>query len=74
MDSNTPVKSIKKYCRYDCCAGNMTSWRLCSRPTCPLYPYRMGKRPKKVVLGYDIDTKNGGIVAESQSLRLTETN
>ena len=43
----TPLQAIKKYCRYSCCANNTICWKLCPSKNCPLFPYRMGKRPQK---------------------------
>ena len=42
----TPVKAIRAKC-LDCCCGQMKEVRLCTAENCPLYPYRMGKRPKR---------------------------
>lgn len=41
----TPIKAIRAKC-IDCCAGQPKEVRLCSIEKCPLYPYRMGHRPK----------------------------
>lgn len=41
----TPIKAIRAKC-LDCCAGQPKEIRLCSCEKCPLYPYRMGHRPK----------------------------
>ena len=41
----TPIKAIRAKC-VDCCAGQPKEVRLCSIEKCPLYPYRMGHRPK----------------------------
>lgn len=41
----TPVKSIRAKC-LDCCCGSALEVRLCPSDSCPLYPYRMGHRPK----------------------------
>ena len=42
--SLTPVKAIRAKCRE--CGGNHTKViRDCEVTTCPLFPYRMGKRP-----------------------------
>ncbi|MGN8914297.1 hypothetical protein [Anaerofustis butyriciformans] len=30
----------------DCCCGQAKEIKLCNLKNCPLYPYRMGKRPK----------------------------
>ena len=42
----TPVRSIRAKC-LDCCANQPKEVRLCSITKCPLWHYRMGKRPKK---------------------------
>jgi len=40
----TPLRSIKRYCKEQCCAGDMKSWRECTLgETCPLFPFRFGK-------------------------------
>lgn len=41
----TPVKAIRTKC-LDCCCGHPSEVRICTAVKCPLYPYRMGKRPK----------------------------
>ena len=41
----TPVKAIRAKC-LDCCGGQAIEVRNCSIKKCPLYPYRMGHRPK----------------------------
>lgn len=58
----TPVKAIKKYCRYSCCANDLTSWKKCTVKNCPLYNYRLGKRPQKTVesLSYFLKNKTQG--------------
>ena len=44
----TPLQAVKHYCRYQCCANDTISWKECTAEgVCPLFPYRMGKRPKK---------------------------
>ena len=40
----TPVKAIRAKCM-DCCCGQRAEVRQCAVPACPLYPYRLGKRP-----------------------------
>lgn len=45
MKKLTPIKAIRAKC-LDCCCGQNTEVRLCTAENCPLYPYRMGKRPK----------------------------
>lgn len=41
----TPMKAIRAKC-LDCCCGQFIEVRECTAKKCPLYPYRMGKRPK----------------------------
>ncbi len=40
----TPMKSIRQYC-IECGDGTYKEVRLCNHLTCPLYPYRFGRRP-----------------------------
>lgn len=41
----TPIKAIRARC-LDCCGGQKAEVRLCPSRKCPLWPYRMGCRPK----------------------------
>lgn len=41
----TPIKSIRAKC-LECSCGNTAEVRNCLITECPLYPYRMGHRPK----------------------------
>lgn len=41
----TPLKAIRAKC-LECSCGQVKEVRLCILTNCPLYPYRMGKRPK----------------------------
>ena len=50
---DTPVKAIRKKC-LDCSCGQPKEIRLCPIIKCPLYPYRMGRRPSQAT----IDTIN----------------
>jgi len=50
---DTPVKAIRKKC-LDCSCGQPKEIRLCPIIKCPLYPYRMGRRPSQTTL----DTMN----------------
>lgn len=42
----TPIQAIKKKCKEQCCCGDLSSWKECSVVSCPLWAYRLGKRPK----------------------------
>lgn len=44
MTKLTPMKAIRKKC-LDCCAGQIVEVRECMIKNCPLWRYRMGKRP-----------------------------
>jgi hypothetical protein len=44
MKVKTPIKSIRAYC-VECCCENRAEVRFCSSQNCPLWAYRMGKRP-----------------------------
>lgn len=41
----TPIKAIRAHC-IECSGGAKKEVRECPIENCPLYPYRMGKRPK----------------------------
>lgn len=43
----TPIKAIREKC-IDCCCGEKKEVRECNMVECPLWPYRMGKRPTVV--------------------------
>ena len=43
----TPMKAIRLKC-LDCSNGQYSEVRFCGVGTCPIYPYRMGKRPKPI--------------------------
>ena len=45
----TPVKAIRQKC-IDCTCGQLAEIRLCPVINCPLYPYRMGRRPDKATI------------------------
>lgn len=45
MVKRTPIKAIRAKC-IECSAGQIAEVRLCVVKKCPLYPYRMGHRPK----------------------------
>ena len=47
----TPIKAIRELC-LDCCGGSYKEVKYCVIQNCPVYPYRMGKRPTQV----DVDT------------------
>ena len=42
----TPLKAIRERC-IDCSGYQLKEVRLCTATHCPLWPYRMGKRPPK---------------------------
>jgi len=42
----TPLQAIKRYCRYDCCANDLRSYKECSNTKCPLHAHKNGKRQK----------------------------
>ena len=42
----TPIKAIRKKC-LDCTCGQVLEIRDCPVIECPLYAYRMGRRPDK---------------------------
>jgi len=46
MRTRTPMKAIRAKC-LDCSCYQPKEVRLCTVKACPLYPFRMGKRPEK---------------------------
>lgn len=44
MAKLTPMRAIRKKC-LDCCVGQIVEVRECKVKSCPLYAYKMGKRP-----------------------------
>lgn len=46
MEILTPIKAIRAYC-IECSGGQKKEVKECPITKCTLYPYRMGKRPKK---------------------------
>lgn len=42
----TPVQAIRKKC-LDCSCGSRSEVRECELAACPLWGYRMGRRPKE---------------------------
>lgn len=50
MKTLTPIKAIRKKC-LECSGGQYSEIRNCTGTECPLYPYRLGKRPKPVGIG-----------------------
>ena len=43
----TPIKAIRELC-IDCSGGSYKEVKYCVIQNCPVYPYRMGKRPTQV--------------------------
>lgn len=44
----TPIQSIKAYCKYECSGGINKVWKNCNKTDCKLYSYRLGHRPSKI--------------------------
>lgn len=45
MATLTPIKAIRAKCM-DCTCHQLKEIRLCPVTACPIWPYRMGHRPK----------------------------
>ena len=53
----SPLRAIKKYC-IECGDGTLAEVRRCPVEKCPLYPYRMGHKPKECNFTSDeVDTE-----------------
>lgn len=61
MEVLTPIKAIRAYC-IECSGGQKKEVKECPITKCTLYPYRMGKRPKK-----DICIDEAELVQKSES-------
>ena len=44
--ARTPIKAIRDKC-LDCTCGQIKAVRECMIQACPLWPYRMGRRPAR---------------------------
>lgn len=62
MEANkplTPIKAIRQKC-LDCVCFQAAEVRRCPSISCPLYPYRMGHRPKNTgAAGAETDEPGG---------------
>lgn len=45
MKRLTPIKAIRAKC-LECCCNEFKEVRVCHMDDCPLWPYRMGRRPR----------------------------
>lgn len=56
----TPIKAIRLKC-LDCCCDSAKEVKMCDTITCPLYPYRFGRRPKDddVIMAKEFYKKRG---------------
>ncbi len=52
-----PVKAIKKFCYY-CVGENAKERKNCNITDCSLYPFRLGKNPKRKGIGGRKSLKN----------------
>jgi hypothetical protein len=52
MKPLTPIRAIRAKC-LDCTCQQLKEVRECRITTCALWPYRLGKRPPKVIHGMD---------------------
>ena len=50
MKDLTPLKAIRKNC-LECSSGSSNEVKNCIITDCPLYPYRLGKNPKRKGMG-----------------------
>lgn len=56
MAKRTPIKAIRAKC-IDCCCGQIQEVQRCPAEDCPLYEYRLGKRPKNIEIANDFNTE-----------------
>lgn len=51
MNKVTPIKSIRAKC-LDCSNFQPSEVKQCPVAECPLFPYRLGKNPKRIGIGF----------------------
>lgn len=56
MQKLTPMRAIRAKC-LDCCCGSAYEVRMCDIKTCPLYPYKAGRKPKEGTEEYKLITE-----------------
>jgi hypothetical protein len=56
--SLSPLKAIKAHC-LDCSGGSRKEVQGCEIADCPLYPYRLGKNPRRREFGQKTPEKAG---------------
>lgn len=69
----TPIQSIRQKC-INCCCHQLLEVRLCSAASCPLWPYRMGKRPQKKPFSEYQIKKGEAKILPQKTLDLTKEN
>ena len=71
----TPVRAIRAKC-LDCCAGSAHEVKLCTCPSCSLYPFRLGKNPNRTgkVNGGAFVAKNHGSTDDTADATTAEGN
>ncbi len=55
----SPVAAIRAKC-LECCSGKAGMIKKCDTPECPLFPYRLGKNPRRQGVGGGIANFRGG--------------
>lgn len=62
-EDTSPTRAIRAKC-LDCCAGQKGEIRQCTTPSCPLWPFRMGRNPfiavKRGEEVWDVTTEQKG--------------
>ena len=62
VEVRTPIKAIRAKCM-DCTCNQPKEVRECPITTCPLWPYRMGKRPNKAENVEEAEQEAGEVAA-----------
>jgi hypothetical protein len=65
-----PMKAIRAKC-VECSGGNRAEVRQCEIEDCPLWPYRLGRRPKKQAKEVN-DVTQGRIFSRQTPSRLAD--
>ena len=64
----TPIKAIRAKC-LDCCCDSWLEVKLCTSKKCALYPYRLGKRPRRNVADGREIAEQTPVVPDSTEIR-----
>ena len=65
--TTTPLRAIRRHC-IECMGGQVYEVKHCTSPECNLYPYRMGRNPKRKGIGGNIGKTRKKLNAKRETL------